>query len=328
VAHEPVPEPRAGEVLIRVAAVGLCGSDRHWYREASIGDAALDAPLVLGHEFSGVILEGPRAGEHVVADPGDPCGACDPCLDGRTNVCTAARFAGFGTTDGALRSTMAWPERLLHRVPDALGDDEAALLEPLAVAIHALDLASPTLGMRAGVYGCGPLGLMLIGLLRLVGASDIVATDRLAHRVAAAREIGASHGFVVDESEPGGSGGREGARAIAVDVAFEVAGDDAAIADAVAAVRPGGRVVLVGIPDADRSTFPAGVARRKELSLQLCRRMAPTDLPRAIDLVEAGKMDLSTSITHRYPLDEVRTAFETLTSRRGLKVIVNPGPPR
>ena len=263
VAREAIPTAGRGEVLVRVTAVGLCGSDRHWYREGAIGDTGLARPLVLGHEFGGVIADGPRAGQRVVADPADPCGRCEPCRSGRPNICIATRFAGFGTTDGALRSVMPWPAHLLHRVPDGLGDDEAALLEPLGVALHALDLAPVGVGGRAGVFGCGPLGLLLIQLLRLAGASAIVATDRLAHRVAAARAVGATYGFVVGPGADDMSA--TGVRDEPVDVAFEAAGDDEAIADAVGVVRPGGRVVLVGIPEGDRSSFPAGIARRKEL---------------------------------------------------------------
>ena len=314
------------EVRIRVTSVGLCGSDRHWYREGSIGDAALDRPLILGHEFTGVILEGPRAGERVVADPADPCGRCESCRSGATNVCTAARFAGFGATDGALRSVMPWPRRLLHRLPDAIGDDEATLLEPLGVALHALDLAPVPVGGRAGVYGCGPLGLLLVQVLRLAGASVIVATDRLAHRVAAAREMGASHGWVVGAPDPAGSVARRHVRDEPVDVAFEVAGDDDALSDAIAAVRPRGRVVLVGIPDGDRTSFPAAATRRKELNLQLVRRMEPADLTRAIALAQEDRVDLASLISHRFPLDQAPAAFETLASRRGLKVVVNPTP--
>ena len=322
-AREAAPTPGPGEILVHITAVGLCGSDLHWYREGKIGDAGLSRPLVLGHEFGGVILDGPRAGERVAADPADPCGRCDPCRAGRANVCIATRFAGFGTTDGALRSVMAWPGHLLHRVPDTVGDDEAALLEPLGVALHALDLAPVVVGARAGVYGCGPLGLLLVQLLRLSGALVIVATDRLAHRVAAARQMGATHGFVVgDGSTDTAMGGDP--REVPVDVAFEVAGDDDAIADAIAAVRPGGRVVLVGIPDDDRTSFPAAAARRKELSFHVSRRMAATDLPRAIGLAATGRVDLSALITHRYPLDEVSDSFAMLASRRGLKVVVKP----
>lgn len=318
-----------GDVLVRVTAVGLCGSDLHWYREAGIGDATLARPLVLGHEFVGVILEGPRAGERVVADPADPCGRCQACLGGRANVCLAARFAGFGTTDGALRTVMPWPKRLLHRLPDAMGDDEATLLEPLGVALHALDLGQIGVGGRAGVYGCGPLGLLIVALLRITGAAVIVATDREPHRVEMARMMGATHGFVVGDADADAAAmpvDRRHARDERVDVAFEVSGDDDALSDAMAATRPGGRVVLVGIPTGDRSSFEAATARRKELTLQLCRRMLAADLPRAIALGQARRIALSSLITHRYPLDEVTDAFATLASRHGLKVVVNPTP--
>lgn len=325
--REPVAEVGPGDVLIRVTTVGLCGSDLHWFDQAGIGDARLERPLVPGHEFAGVILSGQRSGERVAVEPADPCGRCEQCRAGHPNVCTAPRFAGFGETDGALRTVMAWPERLLHPLPDGIGDDEAALLEPLGVALHALDLGGVAEGARVGVYGCGPLGLLLVGLLRHVGASVVVATDRLAHRVAAARAVGATHGFEVGESTAVEMAvGRRRARAEPVDVAFEVAGHDDALSDAIAAIRPRGRVVVVGIPDDDRTAFPAGMARRKELSLQLCRRMVPTDLPRAIALVGAGRIDLSSLITHRYALAEAAEAFATLASRRGLKVIVKPNP--
>ena len=315
----------ADEVLLRVTSVGLCGSDLHWYREGAIGDAGLEGPLVLGHEFSGVIVDGPRAGERVVADPAIPCGMCEPCRTGGAHVCLDGRFAGFSPTDGALRSLMAWPGRLLHPLPDAIGDDEAALLEPLGVALHALGLGPVARGGRAGVYGCGPLGLLMIRVLRHAGASVIVATDRLAHRVAAALAMGATEGFVVDEAgRPDASDARRAARATPVDVAFEVAGDDDALSDAIAAVRPRGRVVLVGIPDGDRTSFPAGAARRKELTIQLSRRMAADDLSRAIELAGSGAIDLAGLISHRYPLDQAAEAFEMLDSRRGLKVIVRP----
>jgi L-iditol 2-dehydrogenase len=325
VAVEPAQTPGPGEVLLRVTAVGLCGSDLHWFEEGSIGDARLSAPLVLGHEFAGVIVGGPRDGERVAADPANDCGRCGPCLAGQNNLCLAMHFAGHGTTDGALRSLMAWPERLLHAIPDSIGDDEAPILEPLGVALHALDVAGFVPGERAGVYGCGPIGLLLVQLLRLRGASAVIATDRLKHRVAAAPESGATEAFLVDaESEGAMSPARRLAREQAVDVAFEVSGSDAALSDAIAAVRPGGRVVFVGIPPGDRTTFEAATARRKELALLLCRRMVASDLTRAIELAAAGRVNLSQLITHRYPLSSAPEAFVTLAERRGLKVIVNP----
>lgn len=325
VATEPAETPGPGEVLLRVTSVGLCGSDLHWYEEASIGDARLSRPLVLGHEFAGVIASGARAGQRVAGDPAVDCGHCGPCLEGRANLCLAMRFAGHGSTDGALRSLMVWPERLLTPIPDSIGDDEAALLEPLGVALHALDLAPVAPGERAGVYGCGPIGLLLIQVLRLAGASAVIATDRLEHRVAAAQAMGATDGFVVDaDAGPDVSPARVLAREQTVDVAFEMSGSDEALADAIAAVRPGGRVVIVGIPAGDRTAFEAAAARRKELALLLCRRMVASDLPHAVQVVTAGGIQLSPLISHRYPIASAPEAFATLAERRGLKVIVNP----
>lgn len=325
VGPEAVVRPGPGEVLLRVTAVGLCGSDLHWFEEGGIGDAVLSRPLVLGHEIGAVIAEGPRAGERVAVDPAINCGRCECCMGGHANTCPTMRFAGHGSTDGGLRAFMAWPERLLSPVPDIIGDDEVPILEPLGVALHALDLGPVARGGRAGVYGCGPIGLLLVQVLRSRGISAIVATDRLAHRVTAAKAVGATEAFLVDsEAGPDFTLERKLARKDPVDVAFEVSGSDAALSDAIAAVRPGGRVVLVGIPPGDRTSFEAAAARRKELALLECRRMQPSDLRHAIDMVADGSVDLSSLITHRYSLGTAQEAFETLAARRGVKVIVNP----
>ena len=325
VGREPVVAPGPGEVLLRVTGVGLCGSDLHWFEEAGIGDAVLSRPLILGHEFGAVIADGPRAGQRVAVDPANNCGDCEPCIEGRENLCLAMRFAGHGTTDGALRTLMTWPERLLSPLPDAIGDDEAPLLEPLGVALHALDLGPVPPGGRAGVYGVGPIGLLLVQLLRARGVATIVATDKLSHRVAAAKSMGATDAFLVDgDAGPEFTPQRLMARQIPVDVAFEVSGSDAALSDAISAVRPGGRVVLVGIPAGDRTSFEAAVARRKELLLLECRRMAASDLPRAIELVAAGSIDLRSLTTDRFPIARAPEAFAALARRRGLKVIVKP----
>jgi L-iditol 2-dehydrogenase len=303
---EPAPEPREGEVLVRVTAVGLCGSDRHWFLEGGIGDAVLDRPLVLGHEFAGTIESGARAGERVVLDPAVPCGRCSICLAGDPHLCPELRFAGHGSTDGALRTSLAWPDRLAHALPEGVSEAEASLLEPLGVALHALDLAKARPDSTAGVFGCGPLGLLLVQALSAAGVETIVASDPLPHRAQAAASLGAT----LD--------GRD------VDVAFEAAGDDGALADAIAAARPGGRVILVGIPEGDRTSFTASTARRKGLTLALCRRMKPADLPRAIRLAEAREVELGGLVSGRYALSEWREAFDELVERRGLKVVVEP----
>lgn len=299
---------------MRVSAVGLCGSDRHWLLEGRIGDARLEQPLVLGHEFAGVVVSGRREGERVAVDPAVPCCECDVCTAGLEHLCPAVRFAGHGSTDGALRTLLPWPDHLLHAVPETLTDVEAALAEPLAVALHALDLGHVRPRAGAGVFGCGPLGLLLVQLLRITGASPIVATDLLAHRVAAAEELGATHAVLADEL----------ALDEGLEVAFEAAGDDGAVDDAVASLRPGGRLVLVGIPDDDRTSFRASAARRKGLTLLLSRRMRAADLPRALRLAAEGRVDLTPLVTGRYALEEWSDAFAALRERRGLKVVIEP----
>jgi L-iditol 2-dehydrogenase len=307
--EEQEPEPRPGDLLVRVGAVGLCGSDRHWFLEGGIGDAVLREPLVLGHEFAGVVADGRRAGERVVLDPAIPCGRCALCLAGDGHLCAQVRFAGHGSTDGALRTLVAWPEQLVHRLPDSVADEAAPLLEPLGVALHAFDLGGAAAGTTAAVFGCGPLGLLIVQVLRVAGVQVEVAADPLAHRAAAARELGALR--------------TEGSD-VEVDVAFEAAGDDDAIDAAIATTRPGGRVVVVGIPDGDRSSFHAAAARRKELMLVFCRRMRASDLLRAIRLAGGGGIELGALVTSRYELADGPRAFRELVERRGLKVVVKP----
>jgi L-iditol 2-dehydrogenase len=318
--EEPDPTPGDGDVLIRVTAVGLCGSDRHWLVKGGIGGTTLTQPLVLRHEFAGTIESGSRTGERVAVDPAIPCGGCAVCLSGQQHLCLSVRFAGHGSTDGALRTLMAWPEKLAYRLPDSLSDTEGALLEPLGIALHALDLGHVRPGASAGVFGCSPIGLLLVQVLRAAGATAFVDTDPLPHRLAAAAAMGATHTLGAGQALPAGL-----ARGGGLDVAFEAAGEDAALADAIEAVRPGGRVVLVGIPDSDRTSFTASAARRKGLTLLLSRRMEPTHLPHSIRLAESVRVDLASLVTERYPLSRGDEAFEALVSRRGLKVVVEPG---
>jgi L-iditol 2-dehydrogenase len=301
--EEPLPVPEAGEELVRVSAVGLCGSDLHWFREGGIGDARLTHPLVPGHEFAGTTA----AGRKVAIDPAVPCEVCEFCREGNPNLCSALRFAGHGCEDGALREWIAWPSRCLFSLPDSLSAADGAMLEPLGVAIHAVALGKVRAGMKVGVFGCGPIGLLVMQVARNEGAAEVLVTEPLAHRRAVAL----------------GWGAREWKRGDEVEVAFECAGENGAVEDAVAAARPGGRVILAGIPDDDRTSFCASMARRKGLTIKLVRRMKHT-YPRAIRLVADGLVDVRSLVTHRFPLEKTAEAFEVLRKREGLKVIVEP----
>lgn len=313
---EPVPIAGAGEKLVHIKSVGVCGSDLHWFSEGEIGDAKLERPLVLGHEFAGET----EAGQRVAIDPAIPCGRCEFCEHGHPNLCENMIFAGHGQQDGALREWMAWNEKSLFPIPDSISDAEGAMLEPLGVAIHSVDLGKIKAGMTVGVFGCGPIGLLIIQMAKLSGAVNIIATDKLVHRVEAAKGFGASHAFLVGDSSQL-SEIRAATNGRGVDVAFEAAGTQEAVDASVAAVASGGKVILAGIPNDDKTSFSASTARRKGLTLKLVRRMKHT-YPRAIELVSKGLVDVRSLVTHRFPLEQASEAFQVAEQREGLKVII------
>jgi L-iditol 2-dehydrogenase len=313
------PEVPPGHAAVRITAVGLCGSDLHWYLEGGIGDAQLDRPLVPGHELAGVVDLGDGTTRRVAIDPAIPCGTCPACRAGDANLCPQVGFAGH-SRDGGLQEVLVWPRELLHPLPDQVDDVEGALLEPLGVALHALDLGHLRLGMRVLVVGCGPIGLLLIRLARLAGAASVVGVEPIAVRRDAAERAGADRA-VAGTAELAAVTDRA-----AFDVAFEVTDDGRALDTALAAVRPGARVVLVGIPSDDRTSFTASLARRKGLTLVLSRRMHGT-YPRAIDLVASKRVDVSSLVTHRFGLEQAAEAFDVAAARAGLKTIVHPDRP-
>ena len=313
---EPVPVAGTGEQLVQIKSVGVCGSDLHWFAEGSIGDAKLDHPLVLGHEFAGETEDGQR----VAIDPAIPCGHCEFCELGHPNLCDNMIFAGHGKNDGALREYGSYPTQCLFPIPDSLSYADGAMLEPLGVAIHTVDLGKLKAGMNVGVFGCGPIGLLIIQMAKLSGAANIFATDKLPHRVEAAKRFGADQAYLVEDNSQL-SEIRAATSGRGVDVSFEAAGAQDAVDDAFAAVRPGGKVILAGIPDEDRTSFSASIARRKGLTIKLVRRMKHT-YPRAIELVSKGLVDVRSIVTHRFPLAQASEAFRVAERREGLKIII------
>jgi L-iditol 2-dehydrogenase len=320
---EPIPTPEYDQALIRVKAVGICGSDLHWAGEGTTGVDKITNPLVLGNEFGGVVEGGDINGIRVAVDPNLPCEVCEFCLQGHPNLCDDHYFAGHPPTDGALREYIPWPMKALIPIPDIISDEDAAVLEPLGVAIHTVDLGHVKPGMIVGVYGCGPVGLLTIQVARAAGASEIIATDVLPHRLDAAKEFGADKVYLANPD------GNERPPILAdthrtgVDVAFEVAGENSAVETAIETAKPGGTVVICGIPTIDEVKFRASSARRKGLTIKMVRRMKHT-YHRAIKMVEVGQVDVRSIVTHRFPLEQAEEAFALAAKREGLKIILNP----
>lgn len=322
------PTPGPGEVLVQVKAVGVCASDVHYYRDMRIGDAVVTEPLIIGHEFAGVIAEvGPgvtnvKPGDRVAVEPGISCGKCDMCTMGYHNLCRSIKFCGTPPHDGSLRDFIAWPAQLVEPIADSVSMGEAAMLEPLAVGVYAVEIAGDMQGKTVGILGCGAIGLSILQAAKAAGCGEVFVTDLIPYRLDLAWKLGADHTFNaadqgVVEAVKQSTGGR------GLDVVFEAAGENEAVCQATEMVRPAGTVVIGGIPREDSMTLTASVIRRKALTLKLLRRSNNT-LGRSIKLLEEGKVDVASFVTHRFPVEQVTEAFETARDRKdvSLRVLV------
>jgi L-iditol 2-dehydrogenase len=319
VEESPVPSPGPGEALVRIKAVGICGSDLQYYVQGRIGDLQFIAGHVLGHEVAGVVedlgpgVEGPSPGTRVVVDPAIHCGRCRFCMEGNPNFCTNLRFFGSPPTAGALREFIAHPTHLLLPLAPSTPFPVAAIIEPLGVAIHAVDLGHLKVGCRVAIFGCGPMGILTSRVAQLSGATVVCATEPLPHRRKAALQYGVTAVF-----DPGTDDVvraiREATHGEGVDVAFEMAGSQSATEQALDVLRPGGTAVLVGYWKADQVTLPGIRAMRKGLTLRFVRRMKNT-FERAMELGQCGLVDLKGLVSHEFCLGDVVDAFARAEKR-------------
>ncbi len=314
------------ETLIEVAAVGLCGSDLHYYKDGGIGAAMISAPFVPGHEFSGWLTEdlpdqGLQRGSLVAVDPNRACGHCAHCHAGYPNLCPDVMFIGAPPHDGAMTERMWVPRSQIVPVPQSFSPSDAVMLEPLGVAIHAVDLARPRFMERVALLGCGPIGLLILQVLKAAGAGEILVCDPQAHRRELALKLGADRAGAGAADIVAWTGG-EG-----LPLVVEATNAPEGFRDAVRAARIGGRIVLVGIPDGDTYTLPAAEARRRGLGIKFSRRMGHV-YPRAISLVTSGKVDVESVISHRFALAEGPDVFrQHAADQPGLvKSLIYPRP--
>ena len=317
---DPVPGPH--DVLVRVASVGVCGSDVHYFEHGRIGSYVVDSPLVLGHEASGeVVATGSSVtrlavGQRVSIEPGVPDFTCAQCLAGRYNLCEDMRFFATPPIDGAFAELVTVHELFAHPVPDALGDDAAALLEPLSVGLWACRKGGVGAGSRVLVTGAGPVGLVSMQAALALGAASVVVTDVNQHRLALARELGATEVLDTSSTTLASSG-------LAVDVLLECSGHPAATADAIRAVAPAGSVVLVGM-GGDEMPLPVSRIQERELTVTGTFRYAHT-WPAAIALAASGRVQLDRLVTGHYGLDQVREALTVGRSDpHAVKPVVRP----
>jgi L-iditol 2-dehydrogenase len=318
-APEPVLQ-RPGDVLLRIDRVGVCGSDVHYYLEGRIGDQILEYPATIGHECSGTVLkigsdvEGLKVGDRVAVDPAFSCGQCDQCSSGRANTCRRLRFMGSpGQAAGAVAQRYVAPAVSCVPIGDSMSLDEAMLVEPLSIGLHAVRLSQLAAGMKIGILGSGPIGLSVLLCAKATAPCTALATDLRNERLEVAARCGADVTLnprqcdvvaVITRSEPQG-----------LDLVFECSGDPACLDQGQSLLRPGGTLMLVGIPPNDTVTFDPHRMRRFELGFRAVRRQNDCVVP-VVRLLAQRRIDPSPMLTHRFSLDEISAAFELVAGYR------------
>lgn len=318
-----LPEPRLerpDEVLLRIDRVGVCGSDVHYFTRGRIGNHVLSYPATVGHECCGTVVQAGvevsalKAGDRVAVDPAIVCGTCDQCRAGRLNTCRSIRFMGSpGEAPGALAEYAVLPAANCLALPEAISLDQAALLEPLSIGLHAVRLADVYPAARVAILGAGPIGLSVLACAKAAAPCTVYVTDLLDYRLEAARQCGADWTgnpqqqdvvASIAQHEPWG-----------LDLVFECAGDPDCINQGIELLTPGGALVLVGIPAAEQVSVDIHRMRVKELTVQNVRRQKGCVAP-VMRLVAEGQIDTRPFLTHRFPLAQTREAFELVAEYR------------
>jgi L-iditol 2-dehydrogenase len=304
----PVPEPGPKEVLVEIRAVGVCGSDVHYYEEGRIGSFVVEKPLILGHESMGTVVAlGEDAtkhelGDRVTLEPGVPDMACRECRAGRYNLCPNVRFFATPPIDGAFANYVNIHEDFAFALPDSLSDNAGALMEPLSVGIWACRKARVKAGDRVLITGSGPIGLLAMQVALAEGATEVTVTDVAEERLELARKTGATWTVNVAE-EPLDEAGIE------ADALIECSGNERALGDGIRCLRPAGTAVVVGMGPDEMTSVPLAFVQTREIWLSGTFRYANT-YPAAIALAATGKVDLDAIVTSSYGLEDTDSALQ------------------
>ncbi len=305
------------EVLLRIETIGICGSDLHYFRTGRIGDQVVDFPFIIGHEAVAVVKEvgsnkgDLRPGDWVVIDPALSCGRCDQCRAGRSHTCRQLRFLGCpGQRAGCLQDYLVLPRNNCFKI----NEEESTLgilVEPIAIAIYAHHLAEGVRNKKVIVLGGGPLGLVVAYISRQKGCQWLGVTDKVDARLEGARKVGAD--WIGNPLDQNIIKEVESINPEQVDIIFECCGQQEALDQAEILLKPGGKLVIIGIPEADRIWFNPHLLRRKEIEIINVRRQNNC-IPGAIQFLQSHASSLRFLITHRYSLNEIQEAFEVASN--------------
>ncbi|MBN2164905.1 MAG: alcohol dehydrogenase catalytic domain-containing protein [Marinilabiliaceae bacterium] len=320
----------SNDVLIEVKSIGVCGSDMHYYKEGNIGDQVVQFPFVVGHEFSGVIactgvnVSNLKEGDRVAVDPNIYCGECDQCKSGRPHTCRNQRFMGCpGQMEGCNKPFVVMPAKNCFVLPENMSFDDGMLIEPLSIGVYAAKQAGDVKGLDIAIWGYGPIGMCVHESLKMNGVKSVMVSDNLEWRCAIAKKHGAE--LVVNASENDAQFHFLKHRPEQVDIAFECCGNQEALNEALHCIKPGGKLVIVGIPDFDSWLMSADILRRREITVVNIRRQNQCE-ETAIDALSSGKIDLSDMITHRAPLCDAGKIYEMVADYKDgvMKAVLYP----
>lgn len=303
------------DVLIRMKVVSVCGSDVHYYVSGRIGDQVVEYPFPVGHESAGEVeavgrkVTRVKTGQRIAIEPAMPCFECDQCRAGRHHTCRKLRFLGCpGQAEGSLSEYIVMPETSCYPIPDHMTYDQAAISEPLAIGVYAAKLAQIDLkGKSIGILGYGPIGMSVMLAARHYGAETFYITDKQDARLGIARDTGAAWTGNPDKDDVVKSIAE--AEPLLLDIVFECCGQQEAIDNAVEILKPGGKLMIIGIPDFDRWSLKVDLCRRKELAIQNVRRQNHI-VNETLELLSSGAIDIGRMPTHRFKFVEAKAAFD------------------
>ncbi len=314
----PAPEIKEeNDVLIRIKTVGICGSDIHYYTTGRIGSQVVEYPFTIGHEAAGIVekvgknVTKVKEGQRVAIDPAVSCGVCDQCKAGRENTCRNLLFLGCPKQlNGCLSEYIVMKEKSCFPISDSMTYEQATLSEPLAIGVYAVERAKLKYKMNAAILGAGPIGLSVLLVLGTMNIDSVYVTDKLDYRLDFSRKINPTwtgnpdHLDVVKEIT--------NHNPLLMDVVFECSGDPNAVRQGIELLKPGGNLVIVGIPEVDKISFPIHELRRKEITIINVRRQVHCT-QKAIDLLQSEKINMDFMATHRFTMSEVEKAFELVS---------------
>jgi L-iditol 2-dehydrogenase len=317
-----VPTPqieKSNDVLIKMTRVGVCGSDVHYFATGQIGSQVVTFPYTVGHEGAGIVeavgngVKDIKVGDRIAVEPAVPCFDCDQCNAGRPHTCRTLKFLGCpGQIEGCLSEYLIMPEASCFKITDSMTYDEAALSEPLAIGVYAVKQSIPLQGKTIGILGSGPIGLSVLLPALAQGAEKVYMTDKIDARLELAKSAGATWTGNPDKTDI--------VEAVSVheplllDAIFECCGDQDAIDQAVKLLKPGGKLMMIGIPPTlEKFGFYTDDCRRKELCIQNVRRQNHC-VQSALDMIDRKDFNVNIMTTHRFDFADCQAAFELVAS--------------